>query len=87
MKFIYHDGGRSAYGFKGKAGDCVIRAISIITDKPYIEVYTEFRSRGALPWEGVHRNIYGPYLEKLGYIWVSNVFLVILLKILTIRIK
>lgn len=39
LKFNYNDGGREAAGYKGKAGDCVCRAIAIITGKPYQEVY------------------------------------------------
>lgn len=39
MKFIYHDGGRKAAGFKGSTGDCVARAIAIAADLPYQEVY------------------------------------------------
>src|SRR5262249_50380175 len=39
MKFVYDDGGRAAAGFKGKAGDCVTRAIAIATGKTYQEVY------------------------------------------------
>jgi hypothetical protein len=37
--FVYDDGGRTAAGFKGSAGDCVVRAIAIATGKPYREVY------------------------------------------------
>src|SRR5262245_46562233 len=29
--FVYDDGGRAAAGFKGKAGDCVCRAIALAT--------------------------------------------------------
>jgi sRNA-binding protein len=39
VAFEYDDGGRAAAGFKGKAGDCVTRAIAIATGKPYREVY------------------------------------------------
>jgi hypothetical protein len=39
MIFVKDDGGRSAAGFKGKAGDCVTRAIAIASQKPYQEVY------------------------------------------------
>ena len=39
MKFVYNDGGRSAAGYKGTAGDCVCRAIAIATERPYQEVY------------------------------------------------
>lgn len=37
--FTYNDGGRSAAGYKGNAGDCVARAIAIASGKPYQEVY------------------------------------------------
>jgi hypothetical protein len=39
MDFIYNDGGRVATGYKGRASDCVVRAIAIATQKPYQEVY------------------------------------------------
>lgn len=41
MKFVYNDGGRAAAGYKGNAGDCVVRSIAIATGKPYQEVYDE----------------------------------------------
>jgi hypothetical protein len=44
MKFVYDDGGRAAAGFKGKAGDCVCRAIAIATNKPYREVYSVMKN-------------------------------------------
>lgn len=37
--FVYDDGGRAAAGFKGVAGDCVVRAIAIAAQKPYREIY------------------------------------------------
>lgn len=39
MKYIYDDGGRSAAGFKGKAGDCCVRAFAIAAERSYREVY------------------------------------------------
>ena len=39
MDFVYSDGGRAAEGFKGKAGDCVVRAIAIATEQRYVAVY------------------------------------------------
>jgi hypothetical protein len=39
MTFIENDGGRVAAGFKGKAGDCVARAVSIASGRPYQEIY------------------------------------------------
>lgn len=38
MEVVYSDGGRSKY-FKGKAGDCVCRAICNATGKDYKEIY------------------------------------------------
>ena len=37
--FNFNDGGRKDAGYKGQTGDCVCRAIAIITGKPYQEVY------------------------------------------------
>ena len=47
MQFKFDDGGRSVAGFKGKTGDCVVRAIAIAAKKPYKEVYDalEWRNR------------------------------------------
>jgi hypothetical protein len=39
MDLVYSDGGRAAAGYKGRAGDCVVRAIAIAAQKPYQEVY------------------------------------------------
>jgi hypothetical protein len=39
MDFMYNHGGRAAAGYKGRAGDCVVRAIAIATQKPYQQVY------------------------------------------------
>ena len=39
MNWINDDGGRAAAGYKGKAGDCVCRAICIATGLPYADVY------------------------------------------------
>ena len=34
LKLKINDGGRAAAGFKGKAGDCVVRSIAIVTGYP-----------------------------------------------------
>ena len=52
MKFIYNDGGREKAGYKGKAGDCVTRAIAIVMQLPYEEVYNS-----------LHKLIYNYSLE------------------------
>jgi hypothetical protein len=83
----YNDGGRADAGFKGKAGDCVTRAIAIATGLPYKEVYDELGRRSKLRAEsyrgkrkkfkntardGVHREIYEAYLEELGWTWTPT---------------
>ena len=35
------DGGRAAAGYKGYAGDCVIRSIAIVTKLPYQQIYND----------------------------------------------
>ena len=37
--YAYDDGGRAAAGFRGNTGDCVVRAIAIITRTAYIDAY------------------------------------------------
>ena len=39
MNWVYDDGGRKAAGFRGDAGDCVMRSIAIATRLPYEHVY------------------------------------------------
>ena len=41
LELKINDGGRAAAGFKGKAGDCVVRSISIATGIKYKEVYED----------------------------------------------
>jgi len=41
LKLKVNDGGRQAAGFKGKAGDCVIRSIAIATGISYQKVYQD----------------------------------------------
>lgn len=38
-EFVYNDGGRSAAGFKGSTGDCVVRAIAIAAQVSYRDIY------------------------------------------------
>jgi hypothetical protein len=83
IEFKYDDGGRSASGFKGNTGDCVTRSISIVTGKPYLEVYnalnelskeekvTKRKKKISNARTGVHRATYQKYLESLGWKFVS----------------
>lgn len=50
--FKFNDGGREAAGYKGKTGDCVCRAICIITGLPYQEVYDRLANGNATQRRG-----------------------------------
>ena len=73
MDFVYNDGGRAAAGYKGRAGDCVVRAIAIATQKPYQDVYDGInvlalaertrRGRRSSARSGVGRRTYERYLR------------------------
>lgn len=39
--FVVDDGGRAAAGFRGRAGDCVTRALAIALELPYRQVYDD----------------------------------------------
>ena len=43
ITFSFNDGGRAEAGFKGGAGDCVVRAIAIAAQLPYLQVYEDLR--------------------------------------------
>src|SRR3990167_322535 len=86
MEFQFNDGGREQAGYKGKSGDCVVRAIAIVTEKPYQEVYDEInlqkdsmkqtkRIRGSNSRNGVKPRVYQEYLKKLGYKWIPTILI------------
>ena len=80
MRFVYSDGGRSNY-FKGRTGDCVVRAICNATGMDYKKVYDEInelaksertgsRKRGkSNARTGVYPQTTRKYLESLGWKW------------------
>lgn len=84
MQFIYSDGGREASGYTGKTGDCVTRAIAIVTGKPYKEVYDALnqlsksertgsrKKKTSNSRTGVYRSSYHKYLLSLGYKWIPT---------------
>ena len=41
LKFVNNDGGRAAAGYRGQAGDCVVRSIAIVTGLPYQKIYND----------------------------------------------
>jgi len=84
MRFVFDDGGRTAAGYKGLAGDCVCRSIAIASGKPYAEIYaalgkgckTQRRSKRGGPHssarDGVHtsRKWFKDFMTSLGFVWV-----------------
>ena len=42
LELQINDGGRAAAGYKGKAGDCVVRSIAIVTGLPYQKIMMIF---------------------------------------------
>ena len=82
MKFQYNDGGREKAGYKGLTGDCVTRAVAIITGLPYQQVYdamnegtsTQHKQKGYSARTGIRTNTrwFSEYMEKLGFRWVAT---------------
>ena len=82
MEWVYDDGGRAEAGYKGKTKDCVCRAISIVTGKPYQECYdlinqyskserTGKRKRGrSNARTGVYPKTTRKIMADLGWVWV-----------------
>jgi hypothetical protein len=79
LPFVFNDGGRAAAGFRGKADDCVARAIAIAANLPYADVYSalakgvgaERGSKGETARNGVHtrRKWFRDYMSSLGFSW------------------
>jgi len=59
--YVYDDGGRSAAGYRGRAGDCVVRAIAIATGQNYRTVYDDLAVRikaaSDADWEKISQRI------------------------------
>jgi len=85
--FTFNDGGREAAGYKGKAGDCVCRAIAIAAQLPYQEVYDRLaegnatqrkskhsgkRSRSARNGINTTRKWFKDYMLELGFVWTPT---------------
>ena len=87
MKHIYDDGGRESAGFKGKAGDCVARAVAIASGKPYAEIYAALadgtgnqraskrsKTKGRTARNGIYtrRKWFKDYMASLGFVFVPT---------------
>lgn len=89
MFFEYNDGGRTDAGFRGNAGDCVVRAVAIATEQDYMQVYkdlgdgcrsqrlTKRSSRKASARSGVNvkRKWFKDYMAALGWEWTPTMFI------------
>ena len=75
--FVYNDGGRVAAGFKGKTGDCGVRAMAIALSLPYADVSRELAQankdsgRKKSVRRGVMKEVYSKVLSKHGWEWRS----------------
>jgi len=80
MKLVLNDGGRANAGYKGTTGDCVVRSIAIVTEKPYQEVYNALNDMAkcerprkgrnkSSARNGVKRATIRRYLESLALKW------------------
>lgn len=82
MRFVKDDGGRLIAGFKGKAGDCVTRAVAIIADIPYADVYKALadgmgkqrKSKGQTARNGINTNRkwFKDYMQSIGFSWTPT---------------
>ena len=73
LPFEYNDGGRSNY-FKNQGGkDCAVRAISIATERNYLEVYKELTSlnlkHASIDEVGTYKKACHEYLTNKGWKW------------------
>lgn len=83
MPWVYDDGGRADAGFKGSTGDCVCRAVSIVTGEPYIDVYNyinelaskERKSKRQVKSSvrtGVRKSTTRKVFEHYGFKWIPT---------------
>lgn len=72
MEFKRNDGGRSRYYKAAAVGDCVTRAVAIVTGKDYKFVYNEIKKIiGYTPRNGVYKKDTARVMEHFGGIWVA----------------
>jgi hypothetical protein len=73
--FKFNDGGRKNAGYKGTAGDCVARAMSIALGIDYKTIYKQLaqankdfgRSKSAR--NGICKEVYSNILKQYGWEW------------------
>lgn len=79
-KLLITDGGRAASGFKGEARDCVCRAIAIVLQMDYAEVYKQINAickgsgfAGVTARTGLPKAATRKVMESFGFKWVALV--------------
>lgn len=65
IAFQLDDGGRAAAGYKGKARDCVVRAISIAEGRDYSDVYRDL-GQASKQYASTHNNKVARKIEHCG---------------------
>lgn len=81
MKWFYSDGGRKQAGYGRSKGDCVTRAIAIITNLPYINAYelvnrycSMEKNQVSSASNGVSKNTINKIMKNLGFTWIPKRF-------------
>ena len=83
IKFVYDDGGRGGAGYKGKAGDCGVRALAIAARMPYQQAYDlvgaacdrerpRRNGKRSSPRNGVFVETYRKVLDGMGAKWTPT---------------
>ena len=77
MRFVYDDGGRSAYFKATRVGDCGTRAICNATGKDYKEVYDALKAlnNGTSCRNGTPRKVFNKYMASIGWEWHPTMFI------------
>jgi hypothetical protein len=79
-RWVYDDGGRAAAGYRGKADDCVTRAVAIATRIEYALIYADLNAEAqrerprngrkrSSARTGVHKPTTRRYLADIGWTW------------------
>jgi len=73
--YKYSDGGRALAGYKGKTGDCAVRAVAIATGIPYADAYAAIARLNSVALgkrsvrHGTLKETLDGYLKLLGWHW------------------
>lgn len=75
--FTFNDGGRREAGFRGRADDCVCRAIAIASKASYHSVYDSLNAfsegrKNSSARTGMEKKVTRAYLISLGWTWTPT---------------